>query len=300
MDWSDIGTFLAVADGGSTLSAGRTLGVSQTTVARRIAALEAALGLALFERRQQGYALTPAGEALLPLARTVAGAADAFEAEAGSLQRDLTGTVRLTCSEIFASTILPPIIRDLHAAHPEIRIEMLATDTKLDLATGIADVGIRLATTLAGSGVVGRRIAADEWTLYCSRDYAAAHGRPTRRAELPGHQLIGGGGVGVWQVYQQWLRENGLEDAVGIHHSSAIGLLAAVRAGSGLAVLPCLVADSDPDLVSCLRRRQGEARQIWLITHERLRHTPRVRTVIDYLADRLRGLIRTPDGAARA
>lgn len=107
-DWDDLRAFLAVAETGSTLAAGKRLRVSQTTAARRVAALEQALGLTLFERRPAGYALTPAGEALVEPARAVAAAAGTVAETAASLSRELTGTVRLTTLEIYAATILPP------------------------------------------------------------------------------------------------------------------------------------------------------------------------------------------------
>src|SRR3546814_5584822 len=119
-DWNDLRYFIAVAETGSTLAAGRTLRVSQTTVARRVAALEEALGLTLFERRQAGYAPTPAGEALLGQAHQVGTAATALEEAAAAMGRDASGTVRMTALEIYAVTVLAPILRDLHEAHPAV------------------------------------------------------------------------------------------------------------------------------------------------------------------------------------
>src|SRR5205814_2750055 len=106
MDWDDLKYFLAVAKGGSTLAAGRALRVSQTTVARRIAALELAIGFPLFEKRQAGYALTPAGSDLLDRARHVEIAAAAFTEAAAAEKRDTSGTVRITTQDIFAVTLL--------------------------------------------------------------------------------------------------------------------------------------------------------------------------------------------------
>ena len=106
MDWNDLRHFLAVARTGSTLAAGRELGVSQSTTARRIEALETAIGVKLFERRQSGYALTEAGQALLETAVTVENAASAFTSKAGSLARGLSGTVRFTTNELFATNVL--------------------------------------------------------------------------------------------------------------------------------------------------------------------------------------------------
>src|SRR5207247_168360 len=112
-DWNDLRFFLAVAREGSTLAAGKALRTSQTTVARRIAALERALGLPLFEKRQAGYALTPAGEQLLERAGQVEFAAQGFSDEAAAHGRDLSGTVKITTEEVYALTLLTPLLPEL-------------------------------------------------------------------------------------------------------------------------------------------------------------------------------------------
>ena len=286
-DWNDARYFVAVAETGSTLAAGRALRVSQTTVARRIAALEDALGLVLFDKRRAGYALTPAGEALLAEARQVQLSAAALAEAAAAQKRAGGGTVRLTAEESFIVGVLPPMLRELHDRHPGIRIELDASEEIRDLAGGAADIAIRVTKKLDGAGLVGRRIGDDLWTVYCSRDYARDHGAPRNRRELAGHALIAGGGGVVGRYYGHWLRENGLEHAVAMQYGSVTGLLAAVRSGLGLAALPSLIAEDDPELVRCLPPAAASTREIWLLTHERLRHTPRVRIVLDFLAERL-------------
>lgn len=89
-------------------------------------------------------------------------------------------------------------------------------------------------------------------------------------------------------VTAAWLKQLGLEDQVAMHHASSTGLLSGVRSGFGIAVLPCVVADAEPDLLRCLPPRPGHGRTLWLLTHERVRRTPRVRTVIDFLYERLK------------
>ena len=291
-DWNDLRTFLAVAETGSTLAAGKRLRVSQTTAARRVAALEAALGLTLFERRQAGYVLTPIGEELVDKARAVEAAAGALAEAAATKTREISGTVRLTTQEFFAVSVLAPILRELHDVYPDIRIELDTGEELRDLASGEAEVALRTCSRLEGGGLVGRRIADDRWAFYCSRGYAEAHGIPHSRKDLRNHPIIGGGGQQLWRIYGAWLKENGLEDAVAMQHGSALGLLASVRSGMGLAVLPCFVADMDPDLVRCLPPTEDD-RSLWLLTHERLRHTPRVRAVIDFLAERLMRIARS-------
>jgi DNA-binding transcriptional LysR family regulator len=158
-DWNDVRYFLAVAETGSTLAAARRLRVSQTTAARRVAALEAALGMTLFERRQSGYLLTPAGEALLPEARAVEAASGALSDAAAAQLREVRGTVRGDDR------------RDLRADGPDadpprptrglspIRIELETTYEIRDLAAGAADVALRSSAGILGNGVVGGRSA---------------------------------------------------------------------------------------------------------------------------------------------
>ena len=266
-DWNDLRYFIAVAREGSTLAA--------------------ALALPLFEKRQAGYALTPAGYELLARAeqveRTVNGFAEAASAEA----RDLNGTVKVTTEEVYAITLLAPILRELHERHPEILIELDTSQQVRDLGAGEADISLRSTKGDQPAGLVGRQLCIDDWALYCSRDYAARHGVPRTLPELRDHSFIGGGGGNLWIHYQGWLKTLGLEQQVAMHHATSGGLLSGIRSGFGIAVLPCIIADADPDLIRCLPPRSDHERVLWLFTHERVRHTPRVRTVIDFLYERL-------------
>ena len=291
MDWNDLRYFVSVAEQGSTLKAGRVLGVSQTTVARRIAALEEAIGLSLFERRAAGYTLTSDGEDLLRHARQVSAAAEQFTQAAGSRTRDLSGTVRLTTQDIFM-VLLAPMLRDLHQRHPDILIELDEGQQMRDLGAGEADIALRSVADLQGGGIVGRRLCNDDWTLYCSREYADANGVPVTRDELKKHAFIGGGGGGLWKAYSAWLDDLGLQEQVIMHHGSATGMLSAIRSGLGIAVLPAILADAQPDLVRCIPPKAHHKRSLWLLTHDRVRNTPRVRTVIDFLYERLSNHVR--------
>ncbi|HEX8839842.1 MAG TPA: LysR family transcriptional regulator [Sphingomicrobium sp.] len=292
LDWNDLRYFLAVARDGSTLAAARTINVSQTTVARRIAALEQSLGLLLFEKRQDGYALAPAGEQLLEAARKVQHSATEFEEAAAARARDLTGTVRISMEEIYATTLFAPLLRELYETYPEILIEVDTDQEVRDLSAGEADVALRSTASDQPAGVVGRLLCKDDWTPYCSRTYGERHGVPRSFEELKHHRLIGGGGAKLWPKYLEWLEHVGLEKQVAMHQPTSTTLLSSIRAGIGIAVLPCIIADAEPDLIQCLPPRQNHGRQLWLVTHERVRHSPHVRVVIDFLYDRLSRHIR--------
>jgi DNA-binding transcriptional LysR family regulator len=262
--------------------------------------LEAALGLTLFERRQAGYALTPAGEDLLIQAEAVEAAARGFAEAAAAQARDVSGAVRLTCVEVYATTILAPMLQELRAAHPGIRIELDTTEVRRDLAAGEADIALRAGVAPTGGGLVGRRIGSDPWTLYCSRSYAAAHGLPRNPDELARHPIIGGGGSYVWPVYRKWLQHMGVENSVVLEHGSTSGLLSAIRSGMGMAVLPSFIAERDPELVRVIDPPSPDRMELWLLTHERLRRTPRIRIVMDFLGDRLLRLAKQPAQAGAA
>src|SRR3546814_340976 len=161
----------------------------------------------------------------------------------------------------------------------------------LDLASGAADIAIRSSTQPTGAGLVGRRIADNPWTLYCSRDYADRHGVPHSREQLAAHPFIGGGGS-VWEPYQAWLRQYRLEESVVMQYDSGSGLLAGVRSGMGLAILPPVLADREADLVRGIPPKSEDTTGLWLLTHERLRHVPRVRLVLDFRAAELAKLAR--------
>ena len=113
---------------------------------------------------------------------------------------------------------------------------------------------------------------------------------PAGPEQLGEHALIAGGGGGIGRAYDGWLESKGLMGAVVMHSGSATGLLSAVKSGAGIAALPCIVAEREPDLMRCYPLARDNSAFLWLLTHERLRHTPRVRAVMDFLYERLKKL----------
>jgi DNA-binding transcriptional LysR family regulator len=292
-DWNDLRHFLAVAETGSTLAAGRRLRVSQTTVARRLTALEETLGLHLFERLPSGYLLTEAGESLLPRARAVEAAAGSVKDHAAASVRTVAGTVRITMEEVFATTVLLPILTELREAHPGILVEVDASVEQRDLAAGAADIALRNVVRPSGAGLIAQRLCDSPWTFYCSESYAARRGLPTSYREMQDHVLVAGGGDTVAPIYEQWLAQVGLLGAIAMRHGSISGLLAAVRSGAGIAALPCLIADLEPGLLRCLEPDAGQPdRALWLVYPERHRSSPHVRIVVDHMSVRIRARAR--------
>ncbi len=284
IDWNDIRVFLAVARAGTTLAASRELKVSQSTAARRIAALEQALGLELFDKRPAGYAMTDAAGALLQTAEQLEVAAGAFEASAAALARNLTGTVRLTTNSVFANTLLANGVAEFRQAYPQIRLELIAGDRWLDLAAGEADVALRAGRAPTEAGLVGRRLAYDRWSLYCARTYADAHGVPQTAEDLARHAVLTVDEAFPKTELVRWVDANVPASAIVLRQNNIGGLLTALRSGLGVSAMSDFIARDEPDLVYCFTPPIENQPEVWLITHERLRRTPRVRAVMDFLA----------------
>lgn len=283
-DWNDVRFFLAVARGGSTLTASQMLRVSQPTVARRIAALEAVLGLTLFERRQAGYRLTEVGEALLPAAKKVEEGATALADAAAARTGALEGVVKLTSNEM-AGAQINPLMAALRDAYPGIRVDLIATEARLDLAAGEADVAIR--TSLApptGAGIYGRKIVDLPSLVYCSRSYAEKHGVPRAPDQLAGHRIIGVDGYLTSLPGFPWFEGKAADAEVVARASSFTALAEKLRAGLGLGVFHWGVFERDPNMIPCFFIPKELYGQVWLLTHERSRKLPHVRAVTDHVA----------------
>lgn len=297
-NWNDVRHFLAVARSGSTLGGSKTLGVDQTTVARRIEALEAALGLKLFERGQGGSRLTEAGSALLPKAEAAERAMEAVDSQAAAYTRGMTGIVRVTANEITANLIVTPALVEFRRLYPDIRIDLITTDRFLDLEAGDADVAIRGSAELAESSLVGRKVANVPWVLYCSAGYVERHGRPSSIEDLANHALIGSEGDLAAVPPMRWMLELAPGAATSTRSTSLMNLVHAMKAGLGIAPLPLPLAGLEPDLVPCLPAAGTFNTGIWVLTTGALKNVPRVRAFIDFIAPHLSTAMRRLETSA--
>lgn len=290
-DWNDLKCFLAVARDGSTLAASRTLAVNQTTVARRLEALERALGLKLFERGQAGSRLTDAGEALRAEAERVERSVEAFATQARAYRRGLSGSIRVTANDSMANTLTPGLA-DFRRLYPAIAVELIISDRMLDLARGEADVAIRGGASLPDSDLIVRRVGHLTWSLYCSRDYAARRGAPGSPAELRDHALIGGDGDLARYASMQWMFGHAPQAEVQCRSNTLTNLTIATKAGLGVAPLPCVTADTEAELVQCFPPPPELTTHTWIVTRPDLKEAPRIRAFMDFVVPYLRGATR--------
>ncbi|MBL8550168.1 MAG: LysR family transcriptional regulator [Hyphomonadaceae bacterium] len=298
MDWDDLRFVLAVARSGSALAAARDLGVNQTTVIRRVAQLEEALGSDLFERLQKGYAPTPLGQCVAKTAERIEAEVAALESAIAAAQRNLTGAVRLTTSEMLANRLVVPCLPAFRKLHPGVRIELMAQDRRLDIARGEADIALRAGYSPEGAGIVARKMPLTTWSVYCSKDYAAENGMPRTRAEIADHAVVGMEGPMALLPGPRWIDTAAPNADVRVRSNSLTNLVLNLRAGLGVATLPCFVADAEPDLVRCMPAPPELDAEIWLIVNEELKSASHIRAFADFLAQHINGM-RAELGAGR-
>lgn len=275
MNWDDLRLFLAVARAGSVSGAGKALGVHHTGVARRMARFEDALGSRLFHRSKGGYALTDAGTRLLQQAEGMEAHAQGIARSLAGLDESLVGTVKFTANQDFFDVLIAPRLHELHQRHPGICLELQTTSRVLNLDALEADIALRL-TARPDERLLGRRIAPLVMGLYCSPSYLPRPGEPVkvvlfrRQTGLPAWVEHFSGGVVTARV-------DNLRTAQ-----------AAIRAGLGVANLPCFWADADPELRRIDLPFAYEPFDIWLLSHVDLRSTARVRVCREWLVQILR------------
>ena len=190
LDWTLLRSFLSVAETGSLSAAARQLGLTQPTLGRHIAELEASLGPPLFTRQPRGLSPTEAALSLLPAAQDMRDAAARLALLAAGRQESLSGTVRLTASRVVSNYLLPPMLARLRQAEPGIAIELVPSDTSENLLFREADIALRMYRPTQ-EGVVTRHLVDLHMGLYATPEYLDRKGRPQTLAALQAHDVIG-------------------------------------------------------------------------------------------------------------
>jgi DNA-binding transcriptional LysR family regulator len=282
LDWDDLRSFLAITRHGTLSAAARSLGVRQTTMGRRLAALEQRAGARLLQKTPRGYELTAAGEAIL-------GNVERIEAEALSVERRITGrdvrlegTVRVTSVESLAAEILMPIFAGLRQVHPGIRVELVADSRNLSLSRREAEIAVRVAR-LDQHDLAVRRIGELGYGLYAAPSYLEAMGTPDFTALGEGHFVVLTEPDLMAMPEMEWLATALPRATTALRTNSRYSHRAAALAGMGLACLARYLGD-----VAGLTRLDAPlampVRELWLAVHSDTRHMPRIRAVTDALA----------------
>lgn len=283
IDWNDPGFFLAVARAGSTAAAARSLGVNQSTVVRRIAALEKELALRLFYKKRDGYRLTPEGEALLQDAEAVEASVQTLTRRAAALESAFTGSLRVTTAEGMAMGLVPQLLYAFHRQHKGIQVNLLIEDRYSDLSDGHAEIALRAGSPGDGA-LIGRKLSDQCWAVYGSQGYVETYGAPMAPEDLNGHRLIGFEGLIDQITPARWLREVAPDCQIVSRSNSILGLLFSAQSGFGLALLPCQIGDPEANLVRVIDPQPGLTAGFWILTHPDLHKQPKVRIFFDFMA----------------
>ena len=288
MQWDDLRYVLAVARTGSALRAARSLGVDQTTVLRKLDLLETTLGTSLFERRKSGQTPTPAGKLVAETAERMEKEARSLENALATRRRIVGGAVRLTTSDGLAARFVTPCMRAFQALYPGVSVELIATDERLDIAAGEADVALRGSSHPEGAGIVAQRMPDILWTIYCGPAYAAERGIPDSREALRGHEIVGFEGRLTRLPGWRWLAEAVPDAIVRFRSSSFVSMASNLKAGLGVGPLPTIIGDAESNLVRCFPPPPELRDELWLIVREELKNEPHVRAFADFLASYVR------------
>ncbi|MBV8187482.1 MAG: LysR family transcriptional regulator [Alphaproteobacteria bacterium] len=279
MEWGDLRVVLAIFREGTLSGAARRLGVTHSTVFRRLGAIEEQIGARLFERFRDGYAPTAAGEA-------TAAAAARLEDEVLTLERRLagqdlrpSGVVRIATTDTLGA-ILMRHVPTMRAAHPEIQLEVAISNAMANLSRREAEIAIRPAPE-PPEILVGRRIADIAHAIYGSRAYLSRH----EDKDLSAHDWIALDDALASTVIGRWLGENLGAAQITCRVDALPALRDAALAGLGLALLPCYLGDPAFGLSRLTPKTLAKPRSaLWLLTHDDLRRTTRIRATLDFLA----------------
>lgn len=278
LDWTLLRAVLAVADTGSLSGAAARLTLTQPTLGRQIKAAEHALGQPLFTRHARGLTPTPFCDTLLPAAQQMNDAAKAVSVLAAGQSPDTSGRVRVTASVFVTAHILPDILADIREAHPNIALDIVASDTTENLLFHEADIALRMyrPTQL---DMIAKHLGDLSMGLYASDRYIARHGTPHSPNDLKQHQMVG---YDRSDLILRGMRAMGMEvsrDFFTTCTDDQVAYWNFVAAGCGIGIGQTRVADRTPGVRRLLPQLPIPALPVWLTAHPSLRHQPRVAAV---------------------
>lgn len=284
LDWTYIRSFLAVAETGSLTAAAKKTGQSQPTLGRHIKAAESRLDTRLFTRTTGGLMLTEAGRGFLGPARDMAAASARFGALAAGNDHELTGTVRITASDVVSHYVLPEIIADLRQNAPSIAIELVPSNESQSLTFREADIAVRMyrPTQL---DIVTRKVAEHPMALYASKMQIARQGNPTSFEALKEMDFVGFDKSNMMIEAMQAVGFSVDRTFFGVRCDDQATYWELVRQGCGVGAMQTRIGDAVPEVERLKFQPTLPTLPVWIATHSSLHKIPRVKRVWDALVD---------------
>jgi DNA-binding transcriptional LysR family regulator len=279
--WNDLQDFLAIARAGQLARAAALVGVDATTMGRRLRRLEARLGQTLFEQTREGQVLTEAGEAVLVEVESMEISATRINKSSAS-STELTGTIRVSCSEGLGSWFIAPRLASFFEQYPSVDIDLVANSGFLSPSKREADIAIVLSRPRAGAVIAGK-LSDYALRLYAAKNYAAKGSLPRTIEELlHGHRLVGYIPDLIYAPELNYLGEISPQLQANLRSSSINAQHRLIASGAGIGVLPCFMGDADPALVSLLPQYRI-TRSFWIVTHKDTHQLARIRAFKSWL-----------------
>lgn len=286
-EWSDFKVLLALSRASSVAGAARELQVDQSTISRRLAALEDALGAKLLIRGGREFSWTAEGRATLESAEAMEAAVAAAVRAVRKTKVEVDGSVRVSVAPAFVAMLIRGLLPKLRETHPDLGVAIEGAFARVDLTKGEADIAVRM-NRPTEPDLVARRALDLSWFLYASENYLAAHGKPDAHDALSKHSLVLYAEILHSAPPARWLETYKDKARVTSRYDSLETACQAAEVDAGIAVLPAFVAESRPSLV----RVFPEAVAVntgWVVYHDCVRDNTRVRVVVEALLDFFRG-----------
>ncbi len=281
--WHLLQSFVAISEAGSLSGGAARAGSSQPTLSRHLAQLEELLGARLFSRSSAGLTLTPEGATVQAHVQSMAEAA-AQLSFAGAQAQDISGTVRITASQIAASYLLPPLLVGLRTKHPALSVEVVASDQSDNLLRREADLAVRMYRPTQND-LIARKVADLPIGIFAARSYLERCGMPDGPQNLTGHTVIG---YDRSTLIIDGMRQMGMtvdRSFFNFRSDDQVVCWQMLRAGMGIGFGQRIMGAADPDLVQLWPDMTIGTIPVWLTAHRELRMSPRVRLTFDHLAE---------------
>ncbi|MEM6489153.1 MAG: LysR family transcriptional regulator [Pseudomonadota bacterium] len=284
MDWDKLRVFHAVADAGSLTHAGDQLHLSQSAISRQIRGLELQLEATLFHRHARGLLLTEQGEILYEATKSIARGLTTAAARIRDAKDSVFGELRVTTTAGFGTLWLAPRLARLLDEHPALKVEMILTESVLDLPMREADVAIRLSSPNQAD-LIRRPLMDTAIKLYATEQYLADHGTPAVPGDLEHHRILAfSPNAPQPRESIEWRAALGLgANDVHLRINSYFGILKAAVNNLGIAMLPDYITREYPELVQVLPDSISPAITVWFVYPEELRHSQRVLAFRDFI-----------------
>lgn len=283
LDWSLVRAFLAVAEEGSLSAAARALGSSQPTLGRQVREAEEALGVRLFERHAKGLSLSKIGHAILPAAQAMRAAAGEISLIAAGQDQAPTGVVRITASVIVSHYVLPPILAQLRAEEPGIKIELDATDSTDNLLFREADIALRMYRP-EQLDMVTRHVVDLPLGLFAARSYLDRVGRPDSGEDLMEMDWVGYDRSDLMVKGMRAMGWDVARDFFATRTDDQAANFRLIEAGCGVGIAQVATGNSSPHVERLFEDMEMPSLPVWLTVHEALRRVPRIARVWEALA----------------